>query len=839
MTLFTLDDQAYLLRRLAQNDCVLFLGAGFSREASNRLSQHMPLSQDLCHALWTFLGYRGEWDGTPLPDMYQAFLGSGKTYVTMSAFLEERLLTAEVPELYDHITRPFWYRIYTTNVDDLVKRVYRRVPGAPTLRILGFPQDELAERDQTLDQIQAVFLHGHLPCRPDELTFSVRQFARRASDHSPLYQAFVSDYSTRPTVFIGTELNEPLFWQHLEVREQRGRGISEQRPKSFLIAPRISPPKAAQLDQLNVVPVLASAGEFLNWLESAELPSRKTVLRRTIPAVVRLFETVAHPEPTPGALAEFGEAFPIVPTSLSTAGDRSFYLLGATPRWEDILQDLDAPRSLTDVLLHRIEGIIESNEPVRVLAVTGSAGCGKSTILRRLGVRLARSGRLVFLTNSEELPNEEVIAQALNALPARSVLLFDNAEIALNSLAPVVETLRHSPTPPVIVVAARSNELYRRGVRLHNVTEIEEHRVQHLSRSEVLEIISVLESNGLLGKLQGKTDDERVHEFEAREHAGKQLLVAMREATKGRGFDTIIKDEFDALHDHGIKCLYLLVALATDAGYRLDRAQVLKASPLAPADTLHALERSLCDIVMPTGPRRDQLLLRHRIIANHVLGVAASRTMVAEAYKGILPVLAGEMAGRDYRSRVSGLFRALLNHRQVFERFESSVTEARAIFESVEVRMGREAHFWLQYGLLELEYGNLEYAENYLLQAESLRPNSHYVMNSLGHLYLKKAVGAESQAEAWEFRRRGSDILRREMDEGDSPYPFHIYCNQRLRWTRAWDLESGGLRDELGHLREIAREGREKFPRNRMLRRLYDDVQREYLGLAVGRTPRF
>ncbi|MCY3677482.1 MAG: SIR2 family protein [Gemmatimonadetes bacterium] len=832
--MLTSDDQAYLLRRLGQNDCVLFLGAGFSRDATNRISQPMPLSKDLCDALWGFLGYPGEWDGTPLPDMYQALLTSGKTYGEISHFLEDRLLTSEVPVTYDHIARPFWYRIYTTNVDDLLKRVYRRVADSPSLQVLGFPRDEIAERDQTLERMQAVFLHGHLPCRPDDITFSVRQFARRASDQSPLYQAFVSDYSTRPTVFIGTELNEPLFWQHLEVREQRLRGISEQRPKSFLIAPKISPPKAAQLAQLNVVPVLASTGDFLEWLGSADLPSRKSVLRQTIPAVVRLFEAVEHREPIHGALAEFGNAFHLVPTSVSRTGDRSFYLLGATPRWEDILQDLDTPRSLTDVLWDRIEEIIESNEPVRVLAVTGSAGCGKSTILRRLGVRLARAGRLVFLSNSEELPDEDVISRSLNALPGRSVLLFDNAEIALNALAPVVEELRHSPRPPVIVVAARSNELYRRGVRLHNITDIEEHRVRHLSRPEVVGIISVLEENGLLGRLQGMTDEERVHEFEARERAGKQLLVAMREATKGGGFDTIIKDEFDTLKGHGVKLLYLIIALTTDAGYRLDRAQVLKASPLPPAETLHALERSLRDIVIPTGPRRDQLLLRHRIIADHVLRVAASRTIVAEAYKELLPVLAGEMTGRGYRSSVSGMFRALLNHREVFERFESNVAEARAIFESVEIRLRREAHFWLQYGLLELEYGNLEYAENYLMQAESLSPNSRYIVNSLGHLYLKKAVHADSQTEAWEYRRRGSDILQRQMEEYDSPYPYHIYCSQRLSWTRTWDLEPGRLREELEHLRQIAREGRERFPRNRMLRRLYDDVEREYLGLALG-----
>jgi len=296
VTLFTPDDQAYLLRRLGQNDCILFLGAGFSREASNRLSQPMPLSHDLCQALWDFLGYRDKWDGTPLPDMYQAFLTSGKTFVEMSAFLEERLLTSKVPDTYDHITQPFWYRIYTTNVDDLVKRVYKRVPGSATLQVLGFPQDDLIERDQTLEQIQVVFLHGHLPCRPDELTFSVRQFARRASVQSPLYQAFISDYSTRPTVFIGTELNEPLFWQHLEVREQRRRGISEQRPKSFLIAPRISPPQAAQLEQLNVVPVSGSAGDFLSgWPLLNCLRERPSSAGRSRPlsGCLRLWGTVS------------------------------------------------------------------------------------------------------------------------------------------------------------------------------------------------------------------------------------------------------------------------------------------------------------------------------------------------------------------------------------------------------------------------------------------------------------------------------------------------------------------------------------------------------------------
>ena len=52
MAILTSNNQKYLLRRLSQNDVVLFLGAGFSKDVSNRLSQPMPLSDDICEALW-------------------------------------------------------------------------------------------------------------------------------------------------------------------------------------------------------------------------------------------------------------------------------------------------------------------------------------------------------------------------------------------------------------------------------------------------------------------------------------------------------------------------------------------------------------------------------------------------------------------------------------------------------------------------------------------------------------------------------------------------------------------------------------------------------------------
>lgn len=827
------DDSKYLERRLAQNDVVLFLGAGFSAGATNRIGQQMPLSREISEALWGFLRYDGEYDTTPLPDMYQALLGSGRPHAEIQAFLEERLLTQEIPGYYDNITKPFWFRIYTTNVDDLLPRVYKRVPGATGLEVTTYPREVLRERDQGLGRIQAVFLHGQLPCRPDEITFSVRQFARRAGEQSPLYEQFVGDYATKPTVFIGTELNEPLFWKHLEAREARSRGSSEQRPKSFLVAPRVSPPKLAQLEPLNVTLIQASTQEFLDWLGTVEHPTRVDVLKVTMPAVVRLLALPGTAAVDEAGIRAFGNAFHLVPTEQPSKVDRSFYLLGATPRWEDILRDLDAPRVLTQMLLERVETAITSGEGLVVGAITGSAGCGKSTILRRLGVRLSQAGRLTFLTNSEDLPAPQELVQALSALPQRSVLLFDNGEIALPLLPELLEAVKGLPNPPIVIVGCRANEYERRGIRLQKVMDVEEYPVDHLSRDEVLGVLRVLEEQGLLGHLQGLSLDQRIAEFESRERAGKQLLVAMREATSGKGFDEIIRNEFDSLEEVDAKLAYLFVALATDAGYRISRAQVVRASGLTPGDVLHVLERRLRGIVIPTGTKLDLLVLRHRVIAAYTLDRAAARTLVAQAYKALLPVLAADITGRAYRSTTFGLFRDLLNHRQVFERFESDLEEARQVYESVEYPLRTESHFWLQYGLLELDYGNLDFAENYLRQAESLSPKSHYIRNSIGHLYLKHAARADTETSALQWLREGSEILLEQMERDDSPYPYHSYCSQRLAWLHRWVPKSDARKEELEHLRDVIARGKKAHPQNGMIRRLAGDIEREYLGLVL------
>lgn len=828
--MFTSSDEQFLLRAMNQNRAILFMGAGASHSAQNSLGTDVPLSGALSEDMWSFLEYEGEYDNTPLPDMYQAVLGSGLPFSQIEDFLNSRLLCSSVPDRYDQLTRPVWYRIYTTNVDDLLDIVWRR-SSKSKLDVLTFPKDDVHERDQLLRVTQAVFLHGKLPCRPDEVTFSTRQYAKRAIGHDPLYEQFVRDYTSLPVVFVGTELNEPLFWQYIELREARGQAASEQRPKSFLISKRISPAKKATLKDLNVVPVEATVDDFLGWIasKSGEIDGPNEVLRLTLPSLAYLGGKQQSQN-----LGEFAVAFHNVPVSRPTddAG-RSKYLLGTTPKWEDILNDLDAPRSITGDIVQEIFNLHKSEPKVHLLPILGSAGCGKSTILRRVGVTLAQSGITTLLTNSEELPRPAQIARAIQEIPTRVVLLFDNAEAALGVLPAIVRELKTVDRPPIILIATRTNEYDRRLGKFDDTCEIHEYPVPHLDLNEIKAVISVLEKHHLLGRLRGMNEAERIREFQMR--ANRQILVAMREATTGRGFDEIIRDEFEKLPSDEAKVLYLCTALATDAGYRIRKDELVGCARVKPAEAMYLIERSLGDVVLPTGVGEQLLLLRHRRIAEFMVDEAAPRRLMAIAYIRLLRMLAGQLGQRSWRSRSFAFYRDVINHQTIFRRFEHDINSARDVYESLREYFAEDPQFWLQYGSLELEANVLDLAENYLSQALSLDPEDRFAKNAMGHLMLRKALAAESKAQAIKLREDGSSVLLEQIHDYQATdlHCYHIYCSQRLGWIRKWGSTVEERKQELEDLRGIIAKGCGRFPRARELAQLKQDIERDYLNLAV------
>lgn len=230
-------------------------------------------------------------------------------------------------------------------------------------------------------------------------------------------------------------------------------------------------------------------------------------------------------------------------------------------------------------------------------------------------------------------------------------------------------------------------------------------------------------------------------------------------------------------------------------------------------------------------------MLRHRLIAEYIVNRAAPRDDLQVAYLRLLGVLASEIGGKPRRSRTFSLFKALIHHHVVFKRFGENIDEAQQVYESVLHKFSQNPQFLLQYGSLEMEAGNLEIAQNYLNQADSMDPGNQFIANAKGQLLLKQAIKAPNKPTAVALRDEGSQILMGNIKDAElnDAYCYHIYCLLRLTWIRVWGQTQQEKVNELESLRALANEAFKAYPRDMRISDVKLEIERDYYSLAVQR----
>ncbi|TNE75126.1 SIR2 family protein [bacterium] len=838
--MFKTDDEKYILRQLSNNQVVLFLGSGFSLKAKNKLGENFPTGYGLGKKIWEFLEYTEDYDNTVLPEMYQAFLGKGISLEKKKEFLINNLTSSEIPADYNNLPVPYWFKIYTTNIDDIIEKTYRN--ERKKIVELIFPFDQYSERDQSLESTQVIYLHGKLPCNPDEVIFSPQQYAKAQLTHEPLYAQFVYDYSTLPTIFIGTELNEPLFERYIAARNARF-GLKERRPKSFLITPNLSPVKADNLKtNYNVHHIPGTTVDFLEWLSQirTHLPSKVDIIRNTFPNLLDLMEFSKISFTSKSSLNEFAKCFKRVPKEIEPVQERSGFLMGTSPRWNDIARDLDIPRTINETLFNHCNTYLSStnkNDKTMVIGLIGHAGSGKSTIIKRLGLTLSQNARTTFLSYSDFIPRISDITNVLTSIDQRVVLLFDNSKNALPQIPKLINALnRDLKYPPLIVLSIRSNfSNYLERAVTPDLAELIRIRIPNLDNQEINDLISKLEENNLLGVLSGMSSGQRFSEFKKR--ANRQLLVAMKEATQGKLFDQIIRDEYDSLTPHEAKIIALCIALNSELGFTNSKQDIVGFAKVAQNEALNFLDTVLDGTIISVGTTKSRFMLRHKILADYIIDKCASQSELKEAYIRVLSVLAPELIQTAGPSRIFNLYKALINHRLLYRRFKNDIELAREVYESITAYFKSDFHFWLQYGSLEMEGegGDLLLSQNYISQAESLNPKSNFVQTAKCQLLYRQSISAATLDQSIEYKNAADQLAQSLLLSygEEEPILFHINIQGRYRYISKWIHDRDEKIQEFIDLKSTVETGLSFHPFNRELSTLGSLVDRARIQLGL------
>lgn len=507
-----------------------------------------------------------------------------------------------------------WHRCYTVNIDDLEVAVARRFDLGRTIQSISATSGRKFGNSSE-GALEVVHLNGFLGDSLEDLTFSDSDYGRRQIAPEEWLVRCSTDLVAHPVVFVGTRLREPTLWQYMEFRRSRAKGDREFRPGSYLVTPQLDSARRVVLEDLNVDWIQMDASEFATEVLAPmadAVQAGKATLRDRLSIEIR--------SRYPSLISE------LISTERASGSE---YLMGQEPTWRD-LQAGTAIQRTSDATVYDVARSILAGDQPKPLVISGTAGSGKSTSLMRLGMRLSAEGVPVYWiderSNIEPYRLRELVARDSEPI----AILVDDADVwgrFASGWARELPQMRRAVLFAVAVRSTRVEALFDTAA-LGGDAAIEV-SMPPLEDPDIKELIAVLDRNNRLGVLKGKSDHERFAAF--RDQAGRQLLVAMIQATLGQPFRDKILEELTELPNLQ-KQIYASVCIVTAQRTTLDRDEVVLAIG-GGNEVLAELEKLIGRHLIVRDPRSGSLTARHRLVAEEA--VNGLRTYMGQVLEGI------------------------------------------------------------------------------------------------------------------------------------------------------------------------------------------------------------
>lgn len=816
--------RSYLAEQFRRGRPILVTGAGFSRAGYNLLGRPCPLATELASAIWDLV-YPGEAlePGTPLQDIFEIARtrnASGLLQVLRTHLTIDH--TKGDLAIYERLLSLPWYRWFSLNVDTLPSAVDARFVLPRPLRVIdGLPQTaDVAERQGSIaDSLFVVQLHGLLEKAPEGVTFGRLQYAARTNTPDPWYSTFASELMVRPAIFFGTQLDEPPLWDYIELRKSKGqRGLGEHRPRSFLITPSLLRSRAALLKGYNIEWLQMNLESFLADVVLPDLWNAKDEGLRALRA---LSSRAQLTDKNDARLFVVSELLDEIPKGVLDATARDF-LFGAEPTWNDIRCGAATKRATDGELRRLFDG------PERLLIVTGTAATGKSTCAKRLALDLHAEGRNAGWIDQFHRPRVLDIRRACERTDGPSIILIEDSDIYGDQLESLIREILVVPRLTKVVVVVRSTLVERFLAGILAMGDVAEHTISTLSDTDIDGVIGSLERYNRLGVLKNMPPAKQRLVF--KEKCGSQLLVAMMEATSGVAFDDKCRGEYTQLTEPE-KRFYEVACLATARRIVLQKEDLILATQQQDNAAV-----SILDAMITRGLLTQQggtIRARHRMISERVLGLLIKENQLASVVSGLLFALCLKIDfSLPRRARPWRNVAALINNEYLHSLL--GVDSAEQVFASVEQLLTDDFHFWLQRGALQLKFGQLLLARNFLDQAYGLEPDDLFVRVERSYMLLKFAYSFPHGPNSREMAGEAIATLTELVDgRGKEQGPvYHTLGSQGLAWSRRGALSPDERTALLALLEKKLAMGLSHIPRNPEIRELHDAIRRERI--AVG-----
>ncbi|MBH3372556.1 SIR2 family protein [Pseudomonas juntendi] len=785
---------------------VLLLGAGASYGCVSGSGKQVPLGRELAEILASSMGE--EYAGEDLSDVYSAaknILGSQINDVFESNFKHCKP-SAEYLELVKY---PF-FRIYSLNIDDALEAaLYRNSSRKVNVRQR---YDRVTEVDQLYQTLDYIKLNGDVSYPTGGYIFSPQEYGGASAKEPLWYEELARDYFKYTFLFIGTQLKEPLFYHQVEKYKIKTEGTEL---RSYVLVPSLSSIVVKGLETNNICHVAGTLSDFTAWLarEFPVPPTAQEILFNKRPELqLNSTDSVSYVSLLAGVVPVNRASLSLLPNAEKIVGVRDFYK-GFKPTWNDIIDGVPAYLGHTRRVY---EGNFHQKKPaaLSLFLLLGQAGCGKTTALKQIALKIADGSSQNVYYIDERKDNLLELIKELDSRNSSEYYLFIER---VGDMAPQIgDVILGSKSNKAIFVCAENPSIWMSRVKEYLADCVtSEIDISNFSDSDADLILAKIEEYGnwtRLGKMSPKN-----RKIEILKKSKKQLLIGLMEATSGDGYNEIIKKDFAAIDSEEQQALLILSGLAATQGVPASEATLTRAlSNLGyRGDVL-----GLCNQMAGTLKYNNgNVTTRHRVYIDRLFNLYVSSDRLRDAVVAYIKAFAVYQFPIVTKvSRNEGaVYKKLVNAKSLKKLLKNDENRVLSVYAEFEKLLEHEGLFLLQYGLSLRSFNRNDEAFEKIRVANQAFPESPHIEHALAQQRIILACREDDEVIAMAHFNEAENILRR-LDSSDirifDKYPIitlsegHVKVVDRFQGKSAAKVVARMYHDQISRDRMLVRSPR-------------------------------
>lgn len=768
-----LANEAALTSAVREGRAVLFLGAGASLGATKADGKKMPTARILgARIAENFLGPGYEdADFKTICD----FAASAHSVRALQTFIHEELSNFEPADFHRLIPTFVWAGIATTNYDLVIETAYRSVNDRLQDLIVNCNDGDGAAEKLGVNGVLYVKLHGCITHYQDvrpPLIASTEQIINHKAGRAGQFAQFLEWAKTKTIIFAGYGMGDFNLRTLFEEIKKDG----DNHARHYLVRPGITKIEEDYWLERRVKTINADFGTFLKAAD-AKIKAASRTLGQLVATVSQgsftKFISKANSTESASLLKYLESRCELVSSRLSigTPDPTKFYK-GFDLGWEAVAHDLDVSRRTARAILDEHVLTTTTKSEPHMIVLKGHAGGGKSVTLRRIAWDAAtKHEKLVFWMRSG-VDLDKAMFDEMASLTNQPMFVFvDDLTEQPSHTADFFRHAKRQKWPLIVIGSARVHEWNMRCEELESLVQ-EVYDLRYLSAREISDLLKLLENHGCLGHLASLTQEKRQEKLS--EEYGRQLLVALHEATENATFREIIADEFDSIQPVEAKLLYLDICSLHRFGPPVRAGLISRVHGIDFEEFNQRFFMPLEEVISLSPDRKTKdwtYRARHALIAEFVY--AAGLPTVRDKYDNLIRIVSRLNPSYSYDKEV--LFE-LIRANKLAEIFKDR-TQGDDIYRLALESVGDDWGIYHQRGIYEMrlagDAGGLDRAEGYLNKALEMHSTSGAVKHSLAELAFKRASVAKDDQEREAWRKQAEKQASALTSKSKTSYPLH------------------------------------------------------------------